>query len=257
MPAKPSPKLSSSPVAARIEEVRSSRGMTQTAFAEALGTKPSSVSKWEAGRNRPSPDIFVRIARLAEGEAKLFFLEEAGLPLQYFEGAPMLSDVHRVATAVVADSLRERSTTLGDQRVNDTPCTIHLLKNAEKLGDSDAAQAANVELALSLPSAWFPAEADIQAVRFASPQPGFITGDLIALVDVSRRDKDRLIGCVVVVRSPNGPEPMKLRKDAGTYLLVPLIEDADHPVRVLKQAGNWSIIGKVLKWIGDAPSPRK
>lgn len=141
--------------------------------------------------------------------------------------------------------------------MNDSSFTIHLLKNAEKLGDSDAARAANVELALKLPSSWFPAEADIQAVRFASPQPGFIAGDLIALVDVSRRDKDRLVGCVVVVRSPNGPEPMKLRKDAGTYLLVPLIEDADHPVRVLKQGGHWSIIGKVLKWIGDAPSARK
>jgi transcriptional regulator with XRE-family HTH domain len=82
-------------VALRIHELRESLGMRQTVFADALGTRPSTVSKWEVGKNRPSPDVLVRIARLADGAAKLFFLEEAGIPPQYFEGTPMLGEIRQ------------------------------------------------------------------------------------------------------------------------------------------------------------------
>jgi transcriptional regulator with XRE-family HTH domain len=241
-------------VASRIEEVRTSLGMNQTIFAEKLGTRPSSVSKWEAGKNKPSPDVFVKIARLADGDQKLFFLEEAGVPLEYFEGAPMLSEIQEAATKVVAGSLRSGSTTLEEYPMTDTPYTIHLLKNPKKLGDPDDVLASNVEIAFNLPAQWFPKDSAVRAIRFEGEISPFISGELIALVDVSRKDPDRLLGCVVAVRTTNGVEPMKLRKDGHTWFLVPLREDAEHPVRVLRHDGAWSIVGKVLKWIGDAPS---
>jgi transcriptional regulator with XRE-family HTH domain len=85
MPPKPKKKNDVPVTASRIEELRSKFGDSQTAFAARIGTIPSSVSKWEAGRNRPTPEIFARLSRIAEGSDKLFFLDQAGIPENYFE----------------------------------------------------------------------------------------------------------------------------------------------------------------------------
>ena len=85
MPPKPKKKNDVSATASRIEELRNTHGDSQTAFAERIGTLPSTVSKWEAGRNRPSPEIFARLAQIAKGEDKLYFLGEAGIPEAYFQ----------------------------------------------------------------------------------------------------------------------------------------------------------------------------
>lgn len=79
MPPKPKKIVTDSEAARRIRELRESRSETQTAFARQLGTLPSAVSKWEAGRNLPEPKIFARLANLSEGEAKLYFQNQAGL----------------------------------------------------------------------------------------------------------------------------------------------------------------------------------
>jgi transcriptional regulator with XRE-family HTH domain len=249
-----SKKSEDSAIAKRIGDLRRSLGMNQTQFSKALNTRPSTVSKWESGFNKPSPDVFVRLAKLADGQEKLFFLEEAGVPLEYFDGAPMIPEMREAATQIVAKTLRRGAATLGEYSMGDDPFTIHLLKNPQKLGELDALQPANVELALNLPTNWFPSGASVQAVRFHGEFSPLICGELIALVDVSRKDPDRLLGCIVAVRTSSGVEPMTLRRDGRTYLLVPLHETAEHSVKVLRHEGVWSIMGKVLKWIGDAPA---
>jgi transcriptional regulator with XRE-family HTH domain len=95
----------SSPVADRIAALRNSLGMSQTALAEVLGTKPSAISKWEAAKNRPNPDVFVRIAKLCDGADKLFFLDQAGLPPEFLEGGQMAPEIFQGAKAMVARSL--------------------------------------------------------------------------------------------------------------------------------------------------------
>lgn len=68
-------------IAQRIRQLRESRGEKQTAFAAALGLKyPSMVSKWESG-TRPHPDQLARLASIAEGEAKRYFLAQAGIDM--------------------------------------------------------------------------------------------------------------------------------------------------------------------------------
>ncbi len=239
---------------ARLAALKESLGVkNQIDFAAALGTDQGTVSKWLNGKSRPLPETLIEIANLAEGADKLFFLEEAGLAPEFFAGSPMLREIQEATTQVVAKTLREGSPTFEALTVKDEPFTIHLLNNPKKLGAPDALQAPNVELALSLPSTWFPRGSDVQAVRFSGQLSPFIGGDMIALVDVSRSDPDRLLGCIVAVRTPTGAEPMTLRKDGATYFLVPLHEDAEHRVRLLKRTGAWSIVGRVLKWIGDAP----
>jgi DNA-binding transcriptional regulator YiaG len=67
-------------VARQIRMLRESRAESQTQFAAVLGTMPSAVSKWEAGKNRPTPDAFRRMAVIASGDPKKYFLAEAGIP---------------------------------------------------------------------------------------------------------------------------------------------------------------------------------
>jgi transcriptional regulator with XRE-family HTH domain len=97
MPPKPKKIEVSSEAARRIRELRESRGETQTSFARALGTGPSAISKWEAGRNQPQPKIFAKLANLAAGEAKRFFQVLAGLNADessaYFDGSSLLPKV--------------------------------------------------------------------------------------------------------------------------------------------------------------------
>jgi transcriptional regulator with XRE-family HTH domain len=254
VPPKPKKIKVESDVTNRIRQLRESRGMNQTAFAQVLGTRPSSVSKWEAGNNRPSPDVFVRIARLARGADKIFFLDQAGVPPGYFEGEPMTDELRDASTELVAKSLAASDSTSEVYVIGSAQPTIPLLKNSKKLGAQDALEAANIESSLSFPSSWFAKDSKIQAARMTGLRLPFIEGDMIALVDISRRDPDRLVGSLVAVRSPAGVEARKLRKDGGTYLLVALQEEAENPVKVLRNNGTWSIVGRIVKWIADAPA---
>ncbi len=256
MPLKPKPRSVTSPVASRIAELRKSLGMNQTQLAHALGAKPSAVSKWEAAKNKPSPDIFVGLAKLSDGADKIFFLDQAGVPAEFFDGSPLSPGMYKGALRTVAESLTDRRTE-ENWRADAATRIIPFLKNSKSLGDPNAMSAASVSVPFALPVEWFPPDANVEAVRYPSPQPSFIPGDLTVLIDVSKKDRDRLVGCVVAVRTAAGPELRLLRKYGITYMLLPLREDAGHAAHELRSDGNWSIIGKVLKWIGDAPTPRK
>jgi len=79
VPAKPKNIEVDSEVAKHIRQLRESRKENQTAFARVLGVLPSNVSKWEMGKNCPQPRVFAQLANLAEGEARTFFQEQAGV----------------------------------------------------------------------------------------------------------------------------------------------------------------------------------
>jgi transcriptional regulator with XRE-family HTH domain len=69
------------PYAQRLRELRAKLGFrNQTEFAAALGTRQATVSRWLNGTARPLPEVFTRIAALAHGEDRIFFLKEAGIP---------------------------------------------------------------------------------------------------------------------------------------------------------------------------------
>jgi transcriptional regulator with XRE-family HTH domain len=233
--------------------------LTQAELAEKLGTSQSGIAKWEKGEHRPLPQQFVKIARLLAGKMEaLYFYSEAGVPKSFFEdeAAPMPA-ILIDTTEGTGESLSDNFDTFRPLVTGGAEVTVQLLRNTQKLGDPQAVHAQDVLQNLTFPSNWFPKGATIQAVRFPHEISPFVTGEVIALVDTSRRDPDRLAGSIVVVRTPTATEPMTLRKDGATYFLVPLHEDATHQVRVLRHRGTWSIIGKVLKWIGDAPTGKR
>jgi transcriptional regulator with XRE-family HTH domain len=122
MPPKPKKIDTSSEAARRIRELRESRGETQTSFARALGTEPSAVSKWEAGRNQPQPKVFAKLATLAIGEARRFFQVLAGLDESsaVFDGSGILP---RTRVDGAPESISPRShheSTTGPDKAHET-----------------------------------------------------------------------------------------------------------------------------------------
>jgi transcriptional regulator with XRE-family HTH domain len=92
---------------ARLAALKESLGVkNQIDFAAALGTDQGTVSRWLNGKSRPLPETLIEMANLAEGADKLFFLEEAGLAPEFFEGSPMLREMREATTKVVAKTLR-------------------------------------------------------------------------------------------------------------------------------------------------------
>jgi transcriptional regulator with XRE-family HTH domain len=240
----------------KIKDLREKLEMSQQRFALALGIDQGSVSRWERDKIRPLPEQLTRIAKLADDETKLFFLEEAGIPASYFMGDRMLPELRYAASEAVARSLPEcnRSRVAkGTFAESETLSAIPYIHEPSKVGTQDAV--ANPTNVLHLPSSWLPAGGTLRATRFPNPGNPYFHGEIIGLVDISRRDPDRLLGCIVAVETATGVEAMMLRRDGTTYLLLPLNSADGASVKVLKSQGVGSIVGRICKWIGDAPPP--
>ncbi len=106
----------------------------------------------------------------------------------------------------------------------------------------------DVERELYFPVEWFPEGGDIRALRFQ----GVSATEMVAMVDTSRRDADRLVGHMVAVHTPLGIEIRWLGVEAGTYLLLPF--QPGQSLKLLRPRGENSIIG-LVRWVGDSVEP--
>jgi hypothetical protein len=80
---------------------------------------------------------------------------------------------------------------------------------------------------------------------------------MIAMLDIGRRDADRLVGHLVAIQTASGIEVRWLGREDGAYLLLPF--QPGNTVRVLRAHGENSIVG-LVRWIGDsadAPPQRR
>jgi DNA-binding XRE family transcriptional regulator len=91
-------------IAGRIRRLRGE--LRQEDFALRLGYDQTTVSKWERGKARPTPEAMTRLAAMAKDDLdKLFFLEMAGLPEEYLLGKPMIPELLDASERVVGKSL--------------------------------------------------------------------------------------------------------------------------------------------------------
>ena len=63
----------------QIKTFRRSVGLTQTGLASKLGITKKTVAEWEQGRQEPSHRRYIQLAKMAEGEQVLWFLEHIGV----------------------------------------------------------------------------------------------------------------------------------------------------------------------------------
>lgn len=104
---------------------------------------------------------------------------------------------------------------------------------------------------LTLPSAWLSRDSNLCAfhLRGDAMMP-VLHEDFVVVVDTLQRDPAKLIGEMVVVREPNGVTVRCLRHDGDVYLLEPHSPSAKYPVRVMRETGEYALIGAVVSWIG-------
>jgi SOS-response transcriptional repressor LexA len=216
----------------RVKELRKKLGMTQKQLAEFCTVSQVQISNWETGIDSPSPKALVKLGKLAGDPDRSWWLARAGVEP---EPGPNESDVRRVP----------------------------LLKDAAAAGTPRAIDEKEVESYLTLPEQWVGRRSSITAIRVVGDSMLPILDDgYIALIDTSVRDPKRLVNQMVAARADDGVTIKWLRREKshGTdmYLLVPQHTSQRHPVRVITEGSDSvSIVGKVVKWIGEPPPPRK
>jgi transcriptional regulator with XRE-family HTH domain len=67
----------------RIKAFPRSVGLSQTGLASKLGITKKTVAEWEQGRQEPRPRRYIQLAKMAEGEQALWFLEHVGLDRRF------------------------------------------------------------------------------------------------------------------------------------------------------------------------------
>ncbi len=67
----------------QLKVFRRSAGLTQSGLASKLGITKKTVAGWEQGRQEPVPRRYIQLAKLAEGEQVLWFLERIGLDRKF------------------------------------------------------------------------------------------------------------------------------------------------------------------------------
>jgi SOS-response transcriptional repressor LexA len=218
--------------AIRVNELRKRLGLTQKELAKICTVSQTQISAWEAGLDNPSLPALVKLGRLAGDPERTWWWEKAGFAEP--EG-PNEPDIRR----------------------------IPLLKDAAAAGTPRAIDEKEIESYLSLPQEWVGRRSSITAIRVVGDSMTPILDEgYIALVDTTVRDPKRLVNQMVVARADDGITIKWLRKERvrgeDMYLLVPNHASVRHQVRVIAEGSDTvSIVGKVVKWIGEPPPPRK
>ncbi len=215
-----------SAVAARVKRIRAERGWNQTAMAEAVGVNQSQVSNWEKGTAHPSPSAAIAIADLVSDSEKDWWYALSGV------------------RSIVAQKR------VSEQRL------IPYLVDASDLGSPKSESGENVREMVSVPRSWLPAGGSLYAVTVQGRMlaPIIDVGD-IAIVDVTRRKADALVGTIIASAEPRVGTFAWLQHDGRYFLLVPERWTEANQVYVLRKTE--SIIGQVVRWIGGASISRK
>lgn len=218
---------------ARIRAVRQANGLTQKQFAERFGVTQGAVSNWEKGVDRPGILPLAKLAGMTVNEElRDYFRQESRLGTY----------IETPSTPQVPAEARP----------------IPMLRDAVAAGTPRAIDESEIAQVLMMPKPWFPASGELFALRVAGDSMAPIIGDgYIVIVDTSRRDPRKLVERMVAAREGDGVTIKWLRKDGSTYLLVPQHVSPRIPVRIMRAEGDFSIVGEVVKWIGQPVPVRK
>lgn len=227
-------------LAALVQGIRKSMKMNQREFAQLFENpddprKPLSamaISNWETGKDQPNHKALAKLAALtADADAKEVLLKEIGI-------GGFLSKTATVISAPVRE--------------------IRLLRDAVAAGTPRAVDEKETEQLLAFPKSWFTPGGELYALHVSGDSMAPIVNDgYIVIVNTGQRDPKKLIERMVAAREGDGITIKWLRRDGDLYLLVPQHVSTRHPVRVMRPEGDFSIVGAVVKWIGEPPQIRK
>ena len=197
--------------------------MKQAPVAALCGVSVAQVSRWERSQDLPSAAALLKLSELAPESERQWWRdrasEQAGINLQ---------DTDSPGSYMASNLLRN----------------IPLIKSHRGVGEVSKVVSADVESYIHFPEQWFPEGGAIRAFHII----GETVSKMIAMVDLSRRDADRLLGHMVAVQTPSGVEVRWLSGQDGGYILLPF--QPGQPPKLLRPHGENSIVG-LVRWIGD------
>jgi len=216
-------------IADGLRAARKSLGLTQTALAEALGSSQGAITRWEREIDSPPVSVFALLAKLVPDEQRALWLELQGGP------------------------------TAEDDAMSSAMRSIPVLRDAAAAGTARVIDEREIDYALLFPPRLLPPGGKLVGIKVAGDSMSpILESGYIAITDVSQRDPAKLVNRMVAARDEDGVTIKWLRKQkVSLYLLVPQNTSPRHPVRILDAGDNWSIVGKVVKWIGEPPPPPK
>jgi SOS-response transcriptional repressor LexA len=220
----------------KIRELRQRKELTQKEFGDALGVTQGAVMQWEKGMTRPSPMAMVAIGRMA-GDDKNWWYQQAGRTQEMIENA-FEGFFKQVAAA---DAL-----------------SVPLIAGKAAAGPARALDEKEIEDRLCFPAVWFKPSQKVIALRVSGDSMSpIIEEGYVVLVDISQRDPTKLVNEMVLAREGDGVTIKWLRRVNKMYQLVPQHTSLRHQVKILMPEEDAGIVGKVLKWIGEPPPPKK
>ncbi len=215
------------------------------------------VSRWERGETEPSSSSYIRLGVLAGDPMCWYFWGRAGLRTTDF--TRVMPDLEKRLNR--ASSITYQIAVAGSgaksQAVPDL-VALPLIKGAAAAhGERGATvampQDAPIEGMIAAPRAWCPNPSATTCVRVRgnSMNPLIYDGYILA-VDTSQADHTKLNGKIVVAwHRSKGLTVSRFQTYEGVEVL--RAENNEYTSVVLTNKRDWSIVGKVLWWIGQAP----
>jgi SOS-response transcriptional repressor LexA len=260
MPKTPRKSKSPSPEWAKpIRELRQELGLNQPELGLRLHYSAMAVSRWERGEQEPTDRAYIELGNLAGNPKCWYFWGRGGL--------------HSETLLRVIPGLRERlqRSSFGDLEIvragsgarkthleKQTLVAIPLLKvvaaaHGETGGHPSNLLSGPVESMIAAPKDWCPNPGHTSCLRVrGNSMTPLIQDGYILAVDSSQNDQIQLNGKIVIAwHKDRGLTVSRLRRFDHTEVLQP--ENHAYEAITLGAKQRWTILAKVLWWIGKAP----
>jgi transcriptional regulator with XRE-family HTH domain len=247
-------------LAKRIIALRKLLKLSQTELGERVGASPMAVSRWERGQIEPSSRMLLRLGVLSNHDSEMCwkFWNEAGLhandvisvlPVAATRLRPTLP-ILRFVPARLEEKLR-------DEFIGESLVAIPFLQIMAAAGKGPGSSAhdlthARFDQVIAAPKLWCPNPRSTVCMRVKgnSMEPVPYDGYII-IVDQAQNQRSKLNKQIVVVRHDKFGLVVsrfwQLKK-------VPTLLSDNREHDPVPMSAAWTIVGKVLWWIGEASS---
>ena len=245
-----------------IFDLRQRLGLSQSEFGSRLHYSAMAVSRWETGKQEPTPGCLIQLGNMAGEPECWLFWARAGLKSSVLRQMfPSPRATERVSTSTDFEIVRAGSDARG-KRPKGSPkfqmVAIPLLDvRAGTLGQAGGQfkdfDSATAEEIIAAPASWCPnpLQTNCLHVQGTSMSPVINNGD-IAAVDSSQTNPDKLNRKIVVAwHRENGLSLARFISADGVHLLES--ENRDYSPVAVERDRKWQIVGRVLWWVRREP----
>jgi len=243
--------------ATSVSDLRHRLNLSQTIFGQRLHSSAMGVSRWERGAQEPPSHSYVKLGNLAGAPLCWYFWGRAGLRAEDLTRAiPKVRN--RISQRPAIDFQTVQAGSGGKKLSTPQLVALPVLKVAVASHGgrgyrSTLLQDAPVESMIAAPKDWCPNPASTFCVRVTgdSMKPLIYDG-YILVVDSLQTDLSELNDKIVIAWNKEmGLMVSRLHHYDHTEVLQP--ENKDYESIVLNNKNKWTILAKVLWWVGTAP----